>query len=39
MKKRLVVLIIDEGQKIPEACLEILREFLNYETNNLSCCK
>ena len=28
-----VVLIIDEGQKIPPFCLEILREFLNYETN------
>ena len=28
-----VILIIDEGQKIPPACLEILREFLNYETN------
>jgi general secretion pathway protein A len=27
------VLIIDEGQKIPAFCLEILREFLNYETN------
>lgn len=32
-EKRIVVLIIDEGQKIPESCLEILREFLNYETN------
>lgn len=32
-EKRIVVLIIDEGQKIPEDCLEILREFLNYETN------
>lgn len=30
---KLVVLIIDEGQKIPGFCLEILREFLNYETN------
>ena len=29
-----VILIIDEGQKIPEFCLEILREFLNYETND-----
>lgn len=29
----IVVLIIDEGQKIPEFCLELLREFLNYETN------
>ena len=33
-EKRIVVLIIDEGQKIPDNCLEILREFLNYETNN-----
>ncbi len=32
-EKRIVVLIIDEGQKISEQCLEILREFLNYETN------
>lgn len=30
---RTVVLIIDEGQKLPEFCLEILREFLNFETN------
>lgn len=30
---RTVVLIIDEGQKIPVFCLELLREFLNYETN------
>lgn len=29
-----VVLILDEGQKIPDFCLEILREFLNYETND-----
>jgi len=29
----IVVLIIDEGQKIPGFCLEILREFLNYETS------
>ena len=28
-----LVLIIDEGQKISDFCLEILREFLNYETN------
>lgn len=28
-----VVLIIDEGQKIPPFFLEILREFLNFETN------
>lgn len=32
-ENRTVVLIIDEGQKIPLACLELLREFLNYETN------
>ena len=30
---KVVVLIIDEGQKLPDFCLEILREFLNYETN------
>lgn len=30
---KIMVLIIDEGQKIPGFCLEILREFLNYETN------
>ncbi|MEO5359144.1 MAG: AAA family ATPase [Nitrospirota bacterium] len=29
---KIVVLVIDEGQKIPGFCLEILREFLNYET-------
>jgi len=28
-----IVLIIDEGQKISDACIEILRELLNYETN------
>ena len=33
-EEKIIVLIIDEGQKIPENCLEILREFLNYETNN-----
>jgi len=32
-EKKTIVLIIDEGQKIPAFCLEILREFLNYETN------
>ncbi|MDI6743093.1 MAG: AAA family ATPase, partial [Smithella sp.] len=32
-ENKTVVLIIDEGQKISESCLEILREFLNYETN------
>jgi general secretion pathway protein A len=29
----LVTLIIDEGQKILPSCLEILRELLNFETN------
>jgi general secretion pathway protein A len=29
-----VILIIDEGQKLPSFCLELLREFLNYETND-----
>ncbi|MFA5757151.1 MAG: AAA family ATPase [Smithellaceae bacterium] len=33
-EKRIIALIIDEGQKIPDECLEILREFLNYETND-----
>lgn len=28
-----VVLLIDEGQKIRDDCLEILRELLNFETN------
>ena len=28
-----IVLLIDEGQKLPDFCLECLREFLNYETN------
>ena len=32
-ENRIVVLIIDEGQNLPDFCLEILREFLNYETN------
>lgn len=32
-EKKTLVLIIDEGQKIPDFCLEMLREFLNYETN------
>ena len=31
---RLVVLVIDEGQKISHSSLEVLRELLNYETNN-----
>lgn len=33
-EKKTIVLIIDEGQKLPDFCLEILREFLNYETND-----
>ncbi len=32
-EQKLVILIIDEGQKIPPYCLEILRELLNFETN------
>ncbi|MGD9305147.1 MAG: AAA family ATPase [Desulfobacterales bacterium] len=32
-QEKTTILIIDEGQKIPAFCLEILREFLNYETN------
>jgi general secretion pathway protein A len=32
-EQKIIVLIIDEGQKIPFPCLEILREFLNFETN------
>jgi general secretion pathway protein A len=31
---KIVVLIIDEGQKLPGFCIEILREFLNFETNH-----
>ncbi len=33
-QEKTIVLIIDEGQKIPRPCLEILRELLNYETNS-----
>ena len=32
-EEKIVVLIIDEGQKLPSFGLEVLREFLNYETN------
>ncbi|MEI7673303.1 MAG: AAA family ATPase, partial [Deltaproteobacteria bacterium] len=32
-EKKTVVIIIDEGQKLPDFCRELLREFLNYETN------
>jgi general secretion pathway protein A len=31
---KVIAIIIDEGQKIPYFCLELLREFLNYETND-----
>ncbi len=33
VERRLVILVIDEGQKISPENLEILREMLNYETN------
>ena len=33
-ENKIVILIIDEGQKIPDFCLEIMREFLNFETND-----
>lgn len=33
-EKKTVILIIDEEQNLPVFCLEILREFLNYETND-----
>ncbi len=33
-ENKTVILIIDEGQKIPVFCLELLREFLNFETND-----
>jgi general secretion pathway protein A len=32
-QQRKLVLIIDEGQRLPPFALEILREFLNFETN------
>jgi general secretion pathway protein A len=31
---KIVCLVVDEGQKITLPCLEVLRELLNYETNN-----
>jgi len=31
--RRIVALIVDEGQKITPPCLELLRELLNFETN------
>ena len=33
-EEKSIVLIIDEGQKMSSACLEILRELLNFETND-----
>ncbi len=33
-KGKIQVLLIDEGQKLSVSCIEILRELLNYETNN-----
>ena len=32
-ENHITALIIDEGQKMAPSCLELLREFLNYETN------
>lgn len=32
-KQKTPVLILDEGQKLPDFCVEILGEFLNFETN------
>ena len=32
-ENKTIILIVDEGQKIPTYCLELLRELLNYETN------
>lgn len=32
--EKILVLIVDEGQKLSSECLEVLRELLNYETND-----
>lgn len=32
-ENKTIIIVIDEGQKLPEFSLEILREFMNYETN------
>ncbi|WP_051822418.1 AAA family ATPase [Desulfonatronum thiodismutans] len=32
--QKILVLIIDEGQKLVPECLEVIRELLNYETND-----
>ncbi|MDA8138960.1 MAG: AAA family ATPase [Desulfobacteraceae bacterium] len=33
-QNKIIMLIIDEGQKISSPCLEVLREMLNFETNH-----
>ncbi len=33
-KGKTIILIIDEGQKLNEICIELLRDLLNFETNN-----
>lgn len=33
-QNKTVCLIVDEGQKITDQCMEVLRELLNYETND-----
>ncbi|BBD08520.1 AAA family ATPase [Desulfovibrio ferrophilus] len=33
-QEKIMVLVVDEGQKMPPHCLEVLRELLNYETND-----
>ncbi len=33
-KEKILLLIVDEGQKLSSSCLEVLRELLNYETND-----
>ena len=33
IQKQTIVILIDEAQKLSEACLEVLRSLLNYETN------
>jgi len=32
-KGRVIVLVVDEGQKLNDVCLELLRDLLNFETN------
>jgi len=33
-KERILALVVDEGQKMPVPCMEVLRELLNFETND-----